>query len=133
MPHTILTVDDESAVTDLIAYHLGRVGHHVVTAASGREALEAVRTHHPDLMILDLMLPDLDGFGVCEILRQNPATATLPVIILSAWTSPEARDVGLELGALEFLCKPFSPLQLVARVNQLLELKPNPETVSSPA
>jgi DNA-binding response OmpR family regulator len=133
MPHTILTVDDESAVTDLIAYHLGRVGHQVFTAASGREALEAVRTHHPDLMILDLMLPDLDGFGVCEILRQNPATATLPVIILSAWTSSEARDVGLELGALEFLCKPFSPLQLVARVNQLLELKLNPEIVTSPA
>jgi two-component system, OmpR family, alkaline phosphatase synthesis response regulator PhoP len=126
MPSTILTVDDESAVTGLIAYHLGRAGHRVVTAATGREALRAVREHNPDLMILDLMLPDLDGFGVCEILRRDPATATLPVIILSAWTSTEARHVGLELGALDYVSKPFSPSQLMERVHRLLDLRPSP-------
>lgn len=124
MSPTVLTVDDESAVTGLIAYHLGRAGYRTVTAATGREALHAVREHHPDLMILDLMLPDLDGFGVCEILRRDPATATLPVIILSAWTSTEARDVGLELGALDYVSKPFSPALLMERVNRLLNLRP---------
>jgi two-component system alkaline phosphatase synthesis response regulator PhoP len=124
--YTILTVDDESAVTELIAYHLGRAGHRVQTAANGRDALRAVREHHPDLMILDLMLPDLDGFGVCEILRRDPATATLPIIILSAWTTSEARHVGLELGALDYVSKPFSPSQLVGRVNRLLDLKSAP-------
>jgi DNA-binding response OmpR family regulator len=123
MSPTVLTVDDESAVTDLIAYHLGRAGYQVVSAATGREALHAVREHHPDLMILDLMLPDLDGFGVCEILRRDPATATLPIIILSAWTSSDARHIGLELGALDYVNKPFSPAQLVERVHHLLQLK----------
>lgn len=132
MSSTILTVDDESAVTGLIAYHLGRAGYQVVTAATGREALNAVREHHPDLMILDLMLPDLDGFGVCEILRRDPATATLPVIILSAWTSTDARHVGLELGALDYVSKPFSPAQLVERVNRLIHLKHQPTAAAQP-
>ena len=71
------------------------------------------------------MLPDLDGFGVCEILRRDPATATIPIIIVSAWSSPDTRNLGLELGALDYLTKPFSPHELVARVNHFLEARAN--------
>jgi DNA-binding response OmpR family regulator len=69
------------------------------------------------------MLPDLDGFGVCEILRREPATATIPIIIISAWASLDSRNLGLELGALDYITKPFSPQQLVERVNRLLDLR----------
>jgi DNA-binding response OmpR family regulator len=70
-------------------------------------------------VLLDLMLPDIDGFGVCEILRRNSATATIPIIILSAWATTDARNVGIDLGALDYVTKPFSPHDLVERVNRL--------------
>ena len=116
----ILAVDDEPDLTELIAYHLGRNGHVVETAANGWEAIDQVNRHRPDLILLDLMLPDLDGFGFCEILRRNPATATIPVIIISAWASNDSRLLGLELGALDYITKPFSPHELVERVNRFL-------------
>lgn len=116
----ILAVDDEVALTELVRYHLVRAGHRVTVAGSGWEAIESVRRDPPDLILLDLMLPDLDGFGVCEILRQEPATATIPVVIISAWASPDTRNLGLELGALDYLTKPFSPHELVERVNRLV-------------
>ncbi len=116
----ILAVDDEPELTDLVQYHLGRAGHRVVTAANGRQAIESVKRERPDLILLDLMLPDLDGFGVCEILRQNPLTATIPVIIISAWASPDTRNLGLELGALDYITKPFNPHELVERVNRFV-------------
>lgn len=119
-PANILVVDDESALSDLIAFHLQRAGYQVRTAANGWEAIDAVKQSRPDLMLLDLMLPDLDGFGVCEILRRDPLTATIPIIIVSAWASPDSRLLGLELGALDYLTKPFSPRDLVERVNRLL-------------
>jgi DNA-binding response OmpR family regulator len=119
----ILAVDDETALTDLVSYHLGRAGHRVETAANGWEALEAVRRERPDLILLDLMLPDLDGFGVCEILGRDPATATIPLIIISAWASPDSRNLSLELGALDYLTKPFSPAELVDRVNRLVSAR----------
>jgi DNA-binding response OmpR family regulator len=117
---TILSVDDERDVTDLVAFHLGKAGYRVITAASGREALDQVRHERPDLILLDLMLPDIDGFGVCEILRRHTETATIPVIIVSAWHTNDSRNLGLELGALAYLTKPFSPKELVARVQDLL-------------
>jgi two-component system alkaline phosphatase synthesis response regulator PhoP len=119
----ILAVDDEPELTDLMQYHLLRAGHTVTTAANGWEALDCIRRERPDLILLDLMLPDLDGFGVCEILRRDPRTATIPIIIVSAWASDDSRNLGLELGALDYLTKPFSPPELVARVNQLLHLR----------
>jgi len=118
----ILTVDDEHDVTELIGLHLVRAGFEVETADTGRSALERIRQRRPNLVILDLMLPDIDGFGVCEILRRHPDTATLPIIILSAWTSPDSRHLGLDLGALDYLTKPFSPREVVARVQRLLDL-----------
>jgi two-component system, OmpR family, alkaline phosphatase synthesis response regulator PhoP len=126
MRPSILSVDDEDDVTSLMRYHLEGAGFEVRTSPSGRAALAAVDERRPDLLILDLMLPDIDGFGVCEILRRQPATATLPIIIVSAWHSPDARHVGLELGALDYLTKPFRPQDLVERVRALLALRPAP-------
>ena len=119
----ILAVDDEPELTDLMHFHLVRAGYQVTIAANGWEAIHAVRTNRPDLILLDLMLPDLDGFGVCEILRRDPATAIIPIIIVSAWASTDSRNLGLELGALDYITKPFSPQELVARVNHLLHAR----------
>ncbi|MBI2518365.1 MAG: response regulator [Opitutae bacterium] len=116
----ILAVDDEPALIELISYHLGRNGHDVTTAASGWEAIERIQQQRPDIILLDLMLPDLDGFGVCEILRRDPATATIPIIIISAWASVDSHHLGLELGALDYITKPFSPHELVERVNHFI-------------
>lgn len=121
---TILSVDDERDVTELVNFHLTRAGYDVVTAASGREALDKVQQFHPDLILLDLMLPDIDGFGVCEILRRQRATATIPIVILTAWATTDAQHLGLELGALDYMTKPFSPKELVERVHRLLNLRP---------
>ncbi len=123
MRSTILSVDDEPDVTQLVQFHLTRAGYDVVTAATGREALERVRQMRPDLILLDLMLPDIDGFGVCEILRRQPVTATIPIVILTAWATRDARHLGLELGALDYMTKPFSPKLLVDRVKHLLSLR----------
>ena len=123
MALTVLSVDDEPDITDLASFHLHGAGYEVLTASSGREAIEIVYSRHPDLVLLDLMLPDIDGFSVCEILRHNPATAAMPIIIVSAWGTRDARDVGFEWGVLDYVTKPFSPQELVARVNKLLRLR----------
>ncbi len=107
-------------MTDLVRFLLTQAGCDVATAASGRAALAAVAERRPDLILLDLMLPDIDGFGVCEILRREPSTATIPVIVLTAWATTDAQNLGLELGALDYLTKPFRPRELVARVQRLL-------------
>ena len=122
-PAKILAVDDEPELTDLMQYNLVRAGYEVTTAANGWEALDCIKRCRPDLILLDLMLPDLDGFGVCEILRRDPLSATIPIIIVSAWASTDSRNLGLDLGALDYLTKPFSPKELVSRVNQLLHAR----------
>lgn len=119
----ILAVDDEPELTALVSYHLSRLGHHVTTAANGWEAIDKIQHERPDLILLDLMLPDLDGFGVCEILRRDPRTATIPIIIISAWASLDSRHLGLELGALDYITKPFSPQELVKRVNRFIDAR----------
>jgi two-component system, OmpR family, alkaline phosphatase synthesis response regulator PhoP len=126
MTPIILSVDDEPDVTDLVRFLFGKAGYEVLIATSGREAIETIRCRRPDVVLLDLMLPDIDGFGVCEILRSNAITATIPIVILSAWSTTDARHVGLELGALDYVTKPFSPKDLVARVNKLLQWCPAP-------
>src|SRR5471030_335123 len=95
MAATILSVDDEPDVTNLVRFHLVKSGYEVMTAASGREALEIIQATPPDLIILDLMLPDIDGFGICEILRREPETARIPVVMLTAWATPDAQAHGL--------------------------------------
>lgn len=126
MQATILTVDDERDVLELIRFHLVKAGHRVLMAASGREALDMIRSQRPDLVLMDLMLPDIDGFGVCEILRRHPSTAAIPIVIVSAWGTPDSKNLGLELGALDYLTKPFSPKVLVEKVDRLLSLRPRP-------
>jgi len=129
----ILAVDDERDILDLICIHLTRAGCEVMTAASGRDALESIRVRRPDLVLLDLMLPDIDGFAICEILRRQAATATIPIVIVSAWNTGDSRGLGLELGALDFLTKPFSPRVLVERVMGLLsQRKQGDDVVPAP-
>jgi DNA-binding response OmpR family regulator len=121
---SILCIEDEADVSSLVSHLLTREGYRVETAATGREALAKIARGHPTLILLDLMLPDIDGFALCEILRHNRATATIPIMLLSGWASPESRHVGLELGALDYVVKPFSPRDLVKRVKRLMELRP---------
>jgi DNA-binding response OmpR family regulator len=125
MTPIILSVDGEPDVTSLVRFHLTRAGYEVLAAASGREAIETIRDRRPDLVLLDLMLPDIDGFGVCEILRRTAATAAIPIMILSAWSTPDARLLGLELGALDYVSKPFRPKDLVERIKRLLPPSPS--------
>ncbi len=123
MKGTILSVDDEHDANELVRFHLTKAGFEVSQAFTGREALEMIASARPDLVLLDLMLPDIDGFGVCEILRRHPSTATIPIMILSAWATTDSGGLGLELGALDILKKPYSPALLVERVKRFLSLR----------
>lgn len=125
MPHRILSVDDEPDVTALMRFHFSRAGYEVLTAASSREAIETIHCRQPDLVLVDLMLPDIDGLGLCEILRRSAATSAIPIVIVTAWATAEARQAGLELGAIDYVTKPFSPRDLVDRVGRLLARSPH--------
>ena len=131
MRPTILCIDDERDVTDLMRFLLVRAGCEVRTAASGRAALAAIQASPPDAILLDLMLPDLDGFSLCEILRRDPVTAKIPILILTAWATPDARAHGLELGARAYLTKPFRPQEVVERVRSLVGLTTPPAGVAA--
>ena len=113
----VLVVDDEDAVRELIELYLKKEGFEVVHARDGREALRLNGEHHPDLVILDLMLPGLDGWEVC---RQIRASSKVPIIMLTARAEEVDRIVGLELGADDYVVKPFSPRELVARAKAIL-------------
>lgn len=131
----ILTVDDESEITELIRLHLDVAGYDVVTASSGEEALASTRRRVPDLILLDVMLPDIDGFGICEILRSCEETASIPIVMLTGCSSSDARTVGRDLGANDFLSKPFKPKDLIDRVKQLIARpaqRPQPRRKKSP-
>jgi two-component system, OmpR family, alkaline phosphatase synthesis response regulator PhoP len=117
MPQRILVVDDEPAVTDLLAYNLRKAHYEVITAAHGREALELAQAGAPDLILLDLMLPEVDGLDVCRELRR---TSQVPIIMLTARAEEVDRVVGLELGADDYICKPFSLREVMARVKAVL-------------
>jgi len=117
---TILVVDDERDIRDLVSYHLTRSGFMVVTAADGERALEVVRETVPDLIVLDLMLPGMDGLDVCRLLRRDPRTSHVPVVMLTARDDETDVVTGLELGANDYVAKPFSPRILVARVRAAL-------------
>ena len=116
----ILVVEDDRDIAELIAHYLGRAGHEVDLLAHGGEAARRVREIEPALVVLDLMLPGLDGMTVCRALRSDPATAAIPIIMLTARGEESDRVAGLELGADDYVTKPFSPKELVARVGALL-------------
>ncbi|HKX63018.1 MAG TPA: response regulator transcription factor [Verrucomicrobiae bacterium] len=116
----ILVVDDEPDAVELVEFNLKANGYDVVTATDGEEALEKARAVIPDLIVLDLMLPEVDGTEVCKILRRDPRTQAIPIIMLTAKAAEIDRVLGLELGADDYVTKPFSPRELVLRVKKLL-------------
>lgn len=116
----ILVVDDEPDISALVAYHLARESYRVRTAADGVEAIRAVETERPDLVVLDLMLPGMSGLDVLGELRRRGETQDLPVILLTARREEKDRIEGLRLGADDYLAKPFSPQELVLRVGAVL-------------
>jgi two-component system, OmpR family, phosphate regulon response regulator PhoB len=118
--HRVLVVEDEPDIAALIAYQLTREGFRVETASTGDQALAAVNRNIPDLVVLDRMLPGLSGDEVLRSLRQEPVTQSLPVIMVTARREQEDRIQGLELGADDYLTKPFSPRELVLRVQSVL-------------
>jgi two-component system phosphate regulon response regulator PhoB len=120
MKSKILVVDDEPDALELIKFNLKREGFEVLTASDGSEALRLARTQLPDLVVLDLMLPEIDGLAVCKALRSQPETAGLPVIMLTAKAAEIDRVLGLELGADDYVTKPFSLRELVLRIRNLL-------------
>src|SRR5258708_6641464 len=120
MSTRILIVEDDPDIAELVARYLDKAGFVTECAASGRDALQAIAARAPSLLVLDLMLPHVDGLEVCRIVRGNDATAAIPIIMLTARAEESERIVGLELGADDYLAKPFSPNELVARVRALL-------------
>ena len=120
MAKTVLVIDDEPELAKLVDYNLTKAGYLVLTARDGEAGLAAVRKHAPDLVVLDVMMPGLDGWEVCKRLRQEPSTAATPVLMLTAKAEEADRVLGLELGADDYLVKPFSVRELAARVKALL-------------
>jgi DNA-binding response OmpR family regulator len=120
VPKTVLVIDDEPELVKLLDYNLTKAGYLVLSARDGEAGLAAARKHAPDVIVLDVMMPGLDGWEVCKRLRQEPATAGIPLLMLTAKAEEADRVLGLELGADDYLTKPFGVRELVARVKALL-------------
>jgi len=116
----ILIVEDDRDIADLVGRYLEKAGFAVEIQGSGRGALTSIAAQPPDLLVLDLMLPQVDGLEICRVVRGNEKTASMPIIMLTARAEESERIVGLELGADDYIAKPFSPNELVARVRALL-------------
>lgn len=121
MQKKILVVDDDAELVELVSFNLKQAGYSIGTASNGVEAIKKARTLDPDLIVLDVMMPELDGFAVCEILRRDKTTASIPIMMLTALSSELGRMAGLGSGASDFLTKPFSPRLLIVRIEQLLK------------
>jgi two-component system alkaline phosphatase synthesis response regulator PhoP len=124
----VLIVEDSPDIADLLRHYLKAAGYDVDLVTSGDAVLSRVRTHPPDLVLLDLMLPGMDGLHVCQALRHDPATAAIPVMMLTARGEESDRIRGLELGADDYVVKPFSPKEVTARVAALLRRVERPRT-----
>jgi two-component system alkaline phosphatase synthesis response regulator PhoP len=127
---TIVVVEDERDIADLVKYHLERAGLPARVVGDGRQALDLICRDHPKLVILDLMLPGLDGLEVCRRLRADRATQGIPIIMLTAKGEEVDRIVGLEMGADDYVPKPFSPRELVARVKAVLRRTAAPPVIA---
>ena len=131
MSSRVLIVEDEPDIRELVVHHLKREGYQVSAASSGEEALRQVHAAPPDLVILDLMMPAMDGLEVCRRLRQDPATTSLPIVMLTAKGEEVDRVLGLEIGADDYVVKPFSPKELLARVRAVLRrIRPAPDATA---
>ena len=117
MNRTILVVDDDKKIVDLVSLYLKRDGYSVLAAYDGQEALDTARRKQPDLIVLDLLLPELDGTDVCRLLR---AESSVPIIMLTARSTDDDKLLGLDIGADDYLTKPFNPRELVARIRAVL-------------
>ena len=120
---SIIVVEDEADIADLVKYNLEKEGFRAIVATDGEKALERIRTSPPALVILDLLLPKLDGLAVCREMRRDPRTKAVPVLMLTARSEEMDKLAGFEAGADDYLTKPFSPRELVARVKALLRRK----------
>lgn len=116
----ILVIEDEKNILELVKYNLEQEGYTVLTAMKGNAGLESAQRNTIHLIILDLMLPELDGLSICKTLKQNPKTAHIPIVMLTAKSEEADKIIGLELGADDYITKPFSPRELVARVKAIL-------------
>lgn len=123
----ILIVDDEKDIVDLIAYNLEKEGFSTTKAYDGESALQSIKKQKPDLIILDLMLPKMNGLDVCRAVRHNPETSDLPIIMLTAKSDEVDKIIGLEVGADDYVTKPFSIKELIARVRSILRRLKNSE------
>jgi two-component system alkaline phosphatase synthesis response regulator PhoP len=126
----IVVIEDDADIAGLVEHYLTAEGFRVSLAADGAEGFKRVKTTPPDLVILDLMLPGMDGLDVCKALRAAPVTAAVPILILTAKGEESDKVIGLELGADDYLTKPFSPKELVARVKALLRRKSRQDTTT---
>ena len=120
MKPRILVVDDEPEAVELVEFNLKQAGYAVSTAADGAGALKKARAQVPDLIVLDVMLPEMDGFEICKTLRLDAGTARVPIIMLTAKAAEIDRVLGLELGADDYLTKPYSPRELLLRIKKIL-------------
>ena len=116
----ILVVDDEIYIVHILDFSLGMEGYEVVTALDGEQALHKVKSDKPDLVVLDIMMPKLDGYETCKILKTDPETKNIPVILLSAKGRNVDQKMGFQVGADDYITKPFSPRKLVERINMIL-------------
>lgn len=129
----ILVVDDEQPIRELVKYNLEREGYQVLQAADGVSALSVARKENPDLIILDIMLPGEDGLSVCRSLNRDAQTRSIPIIMLSARGEEVDKVLGLEMGADDYMTKPFSPRELVARVKARLRRQIGENQASDPS
>ncbi len=116
----ILVVDDEVNITQILEFSFGCEGFDVITAQNGEEAVEKARREQPDLVILDIMMPKIDGYEACRILKANPLTKNIPVVLLTAKGRDIDKRLGMEVGATDYIVKPFSPAKLIERIHRLL-------------
>ena len=120
MNANILIADDEPNQLELMSFNLSNAGYSVIKAANGKEAIELIENHSPDLIILDWMMPKMSGIDVCRTLRSRSETKQIPIIILSARSEDSDKSLGLDTGADDYISKPFSPRELISRVKALL-------------
>src|ERR1700690_55738 len=121
MKTKILVVDDEPDALEVLGFKLRQAGYTPIFAKDGTRAIAVARDERPDLVVLDLMLPEVDGLEVCKILRRDPSTPAIPILMLAARAAEMDRGLGLELGADDYVTKPFSPRELVLRIRKLLQ------------